>query len=203
MHLNLITFSGFWSKHANLICLKLLNEINMDKFYLWCSCFSESVLGGFSRVILVRGFGDFDLFVITLEAKSLQDLRSRLDRLEAQSGQSRQSGPERKEQFVDKCLNIQRYWKGLKKVHWCDWFFLSLVSLMSVRLRQHGQHAFQWCTCWTSKKQCPKETVEIVLVIPSKTIQIHPEYIGICCRPYQSNWSKAASRQQETLWCPN
>ena len=94
----------------------------------------------------------------TLEAKSLQDLRSRLDRLEAQSGQSGQSGPERKEQFVGKCVNIQRYWKGLKKVHWCDWLFLYVFSLMSVRLRQHGQHAFQWCTCWTSKKQCPKES---------------------------------------------
>jgi hypothetical protein len=26
-------FSGLWSKHANLICLKLLNQINMDNSY--------------------------------------------------------------------------------------------------------------------------------------------------------------------------
>lgn len=52
--------------------------------------------------------------MITLEAKSLQDLRSRLDRLEAQSGQSGQLGPERKEQFVGKCVNILE--KVLKRI---------------------------------------------------------------------------------------
>ena len=62
----------------------------------------------------------------TLEAKSLQDLRSRLDRLEAQSEQSGQSGHTAgNDLFVGKYVNVLE--KVLTRIETCKLICLAML----------------------------------------------------------------------------
>ena len=133
---------------------------------------SKGMFGGFFRVVLASLRGAVEAMMLwtckfqwlcptvkTLEAKSLQDLRGRLDRLEAQSGQSGQSGDTAgNDLFVGKYVNVLE--KVLTRIETCKFICLAMLVcfIFWVWLNaRNGQYVLQWCTGWTSKKHCRRQ----------------------------------------------